>query len=150
MIEVDYITYQQQLKIKNDSGKRFIFDPVRKKWLVLQPEELVRQLVVQYLASAKKYPYGRMAIERGFVINERQKRLDLLVYDKEQKPFLLVECKAPSVRLDDRVFEQIAMYNLSFQVSYLMVTNGITTYCCKMDYKQKTFAFIDEIPRMEE
>lgn len=146
MINIDYIAYQEQLVVKNENGKRFIFDPIRKKWLVLLPEELVRQLVVQYLIGEKGYPPGRMAIERGVTINDRKKRLDLLVYGKGSQPFLLVECKAPTIKLDDKVFEQIAMYNLLFKVPYLMVTNGIKTYCCAMEYEKQTYSFLEEVP----
>ncbi len=146
MIKIDYIAHKGRLRVKNEKGTRFIFDPIRKKWLVLLPEELVRQLVVQYLTVDRGYPASRIAIEKGVIINERQKRLDILIYDKEGKPFLLVECKAATIKLDDKVFEQIAMYNLSFSVPYLMVTNGLQTYCCEMDYKNQCFNFLEEIP----
>ncbi|GJM31363.1 MAG: restriction endonuclease subunit R [Saprospiraceae bacterium] len=114
--------------------------------MVLQPEELVRQLVVQYLLSEKGFNQNRIALERGLTVNGLAKRCDILIYNQAMNPFLLVECKAPSVKITQEVFRQIAIYNLPLNVPFLLVTNGVDTYCCEMDYDQRTFKFLAAIP----
>lgn len=146
MIELDLLQFQPFLKTKKEHNKSYLFCPIRKKYLVLQPEELVRQLLFIYLVEKKGFPKSRIAAEKGLIINELTRRFDLLVYDKNTHPFLLIECKAPEVKITQSVFEQIAQYNLQLQVPYLLVTNGLTTYCCKMDYENQSFEFIKEIP----
>ena len=146
MIALDLMPYQSLLQVKNQAGQSLLFDCIRRKWLVLQPEELVRQLLVQYLLSEKSYPRNRFSLERGLTINELGKRYDVLVYDQEVKPFLLAECKAPQIMLTDAVFRQIANYNMPLQVQYLLVTNGIQTFCCKMDYELQSYEFVQEVP----
>lgn len=148
MIALDLISYQSRLQVKKQVTQSLIFDCIRKKWLVLQPEELVRQLLIQYLLSEKSYPKNRFALEKGLIINELGKRYDVLIYDQDLKPFLLAECKAPQVPLTDATFRQIANYNRSLQVPYLLVTNGIQTFCCKMDYENNSYEFILDIPAL--
>ena len=150
MIDLDLMSFKDELKVRTTEGKRYIFDPHRKKWLVLQPEELVRQLVIQYLLTEKNYRASHMAVERMLKVNKLTKRCDILMYDLQQQPFLLVECKAPAVKIDQGVFRQIAWYNMPLKVQYLMVTNGITTYCCAMDYEQEDYSFLTEIPEFSE
>jgi len=146
IINLDLLSFQSFLKIKKEKEKQFLFCPIRKKNLVLQPEELVRQLLIIYLIEKKGYSKSRIAVEKSLTINELYRRFDVLIYDKNTTPFLLVECKAPEVKITQSTFEQIAQYNLSLHVPYLLVTNGITTYCCKMDYNSESFEFIDKIP----
>ena len=146
MIDIDYLKYQDQLKIKTIDNKRCIFDPLRQKYLVLQPEELVRQLMLIYFIQEKAYLKNRISIERGIQVNTLKKRCDILIYDLDMNPFLLVECKAPAVKINQAVFEQIARYNLPLQVPYLLVSNGQKTYCCAMDYEANSFSFLTEIP----
>ena len=146
MINLNLLEFKSFLKIKKEDGKQYLFCPIRKKHLVLQPEELVRQLLIIFLIEKKEYPKPCIAVEKSLTINELYRRFDVLLYDKNTKPFLLVECKAPEVKITQSTFEQIAQYNLSLQVPYLLVTNGITTYCCKMDYQDESFEFIQEIP----
>ena len=134
LIEIDLIKYRPHLETKSENGKNFLFCPIRKKYLVLQPEELVRQLLLIYLTKEKGYPKSKIAVEKGLKINELERRFDVLIYDKNTHPFLLVECKAPEVKITQNTFEQISQYNLSLQVPFLLVTNGITNYFCKMDY----------------
>ena len=145
-INIDFLKYQDQLRVKKEEGKRYLFDPIRKLWLVLQPEELVRQLVLQFLLQEKDYPRSHIKIEGGLKVNELQKRTDILVFDREVKPFLLVECKAPQVKIDEKTFWQIANYNSQYQAKYLLLTNGMLTYCCKMDYEQLQHDFLMEVP----
>ncbi len=145
-LDLDLLRYKDQLRIRREDGKRFIFDPVRKKWLVLQPEEMVRQLVLCYLLEERGYRKTRLSMERGLQVNTLQRRFDLLAYDAQVAPFLLIECKAPQVKIGPAVFEQAAWYNTQLQVPYLMVTNGMDTYCCAMDYDQRKFNFLEAIP----
>lgn len=146
MIELDLLSFQDQLQIKREEGKRFLFDPIRKKWLVLLPEELVRQLMLCYLIQTKQYNKNRIRVEMGLQVNTLQKRCDILIYDQEMSPFLLVECKAPTVPIDQTTFRQIANYNLPLKVPYLLVTNGLVTYCCRMNYELGDFEFVKVIP----
>jgi len=145
MIALDLMGYRDQLQVKKEHGQQLIFDPIRRKWLVLQPEELVRQLLVQYLLDLG-YNKNRIAIEKSLIVNDFEKRFDALIYDDQTLPFMLVECKAPHVDITDRTFEQIAQYNLPLRVNYLLVTNGIKTYCCKMNYEEQAYTFLAEIP----
>jgi hypothetical protein len=145
-IDVNFTKYHESLKTKKEGEKTFIFDPIRNKYLVLEPEEHVRQLVVQYLIHEKNFPKTRIKIEKGLKVNTLAKRCDILIYNQNMNPVFLVECKSHKVPINAKTFEQIARYNLTFQVQYLLVTNGVTAYCCKMDYKQQSFSFLDEIP----
>ncbi|MCI4650341.1 type I restriction enzyme HsdR N-terminal domain-containing protein [Phaeodactylibacter sp.] len=145
-IHIDLLRYKDQLRVKRQADKRFIFDRIRKKWLVLQPEEMVRQLVLEYLLQERGYNSNRISMERGLKVNTLDRRFDLLVYDKEVKPYLLIECKAPQVKISQAVFEQVSWYNSSLQVPYLMVTNGRENYCCWMDYEAKSYRFLDVVP----
>jgi Type I restriction enzyme R protein N terminus (HSDR_N) len=150
VLNLDFLKFQKALRIrKTTSDKYEIYDIVRRKYMVLQPEELVRQLVVHYLIKDKNYPLSKMRVEMGLTVNERQKRCDILVFDKQFQPFLLVECKAATVPIDQTTFEQIARYNLVFRVPFLLVTNGISTYCCQMDYDTEGVVFMDSLPSFE-
>ena len=146
-LDIDFFKYKSFLKIKRETNATtFIYDPIRRKYLVLKPEELVRQLMLHYLNIEKKYPFKQMRTEKGLIINELQKRCDILIYDKAIQPYLLVECKSAQVPIDQAVFEQIARYNLVLQVPYLLVTNGLQTYCCQMNYEEQSFSFLTSVP----
>lgn len=146
MIDLNLMKYKEHLQLKRQDGTRKIWDPVRKKWLVLQPEELVRQLLLQYLLLEKGYNRNRIRMEKGLQVNELDKRCDLLVFDEKIRPFLLAECKAPHVPVGQEVFEQIAWYNTALTVPFLLVTNGIDSYCCAIDYATRTYTFLQEVP----
>ena len=146
LIDIDYTLYQQQLRLKKDNNKTFIFDPIRKKYLVLLPEELVRQLVLQYLILDRGYNKNLIRSEQGIKVNELNKRCDLLIYNKDFSPHLLVECKSSKIKITQKTFEQIARYNLPLKVKYLLVTNGIQSYCCEMDYETQTYTFLNTVP----
>lgn len=111
-------------KMKAEEGKEFIFDSLRKKWIVLTPEEWVRQNFVQYLLQVKNYPASLIAIEKEIKLGELKKRFDILVYDNNHQPWMMIECKAAAIKLDGKVLEQILRYNISVPVRYLVVTNG--------------------------
>lgn len=146
LIEIDFTTFKKDLRLKQQGNQTIIFDPIRKKNIILQPEELVRQLVVQYLVQEKNYPLSKIRVEMGLTINGLSKRCDILIFDKNATPFLLVECKSIHVPIDQLVFDQIARYNLKFKVPFLVTTNGLSTFCCKMDYDTEGYEFLKEIP----
>lgn len=115
-------------KIKKDKGKEMIFDEVRKKWVTLSPEEWVRQNFLQYLITQKKYPAGLISVEKKLVANEQTRRYDIVVY-KNSKPWMIVECKEPETKYDEKTVWQILNYNTSLAVPYLVITNGNESRC---------------------
>lgn len=122
MISIRYP--EPAFRIKSEGGKDFIFDSFRKKWLVLTPEEWVRQNFLQYLVQELKYPESLIAVEKEFRFGEMNRRFDILVHNKSHQPWLMVECKAPEIILDQSVLEQVLRYNISIPVEYLVITNG--------------------------
>lgn len=146
-LAINFLPYQPNLKVKKEHGKRYIFCAIRKKYLVLQPEELVRQLTIEYLVDDRKYSKNSIHVERGLAVNGLTRRSDILIYDSEVHPYLLVECKAPKVKITQAVFDQIARYNLTLKVKYLLVTNGIDSFCCEMNYGEQSYRFLAEVPR---
>jgi type I site-specific restriction endonuclease len=106
----------------------------------------VRQNIIRYLNEEKKFPLSLMALESGFKLNKRQKRTDVMVFDRNGKSLAIVECKAPPVALTSAVFDQILRYNLIYNVPFLIITNGLQHYCCKLDYKMNRHEFLKEIP----
>lgn len=148
-ISIDFSALQQYLTIKNEKGKRYIFCCIRNKYLVITPEEIVRQLLLQYLTRVKLYPKNRIAVEKQLIINGRKKRFDILILNKEVEPTILIECKAPSIPITQAVFNQIAQYNMSLNTNLLIITNGEMTYCCSVNRENKRFEFLTEIPSFE-
>jgi len=142
----DYTFKTRQLP----EGKVEIFDPVRKKYLILTPEEWVRQNFIQYLVNEKEYPQSLVLIEKGLSLNRMKKRFDAVVYSKQGQPLVLIEFKSPQVKIDQKVFEQIAAYNLQLKVKYLIVSNGLKHYCCLINYSTGKIEFLLEIPIYEE
>lgn len=133
-------------KIKQESGKEFIYDVFRKKYLLLTPEEWVRQSFARYLIEEKGYPASLMMTEHRLHLNKTVKRCDILVHKPAGKPAVLVECKAPGIAISGDTFDQIARYNLVFKVKYLLVSNGLKHYCCEVDFESKKVEFMEEIP----
>ncbi len=136
-------------KIKSEGQRKFIFDSIRKKYVVLTPEEWVRQNFIQYLINEKKYPSSLIAIEMALTLNKLSKRTDIVLFDRQGNPVIIVECKSPKVKITQDTFDQIARYNMKLKVNYLIVTNGITHYCCRMDYEDNTYSFLKDIPDYE-
>lgn len=136
-------------KITEDKGRFFIFDELRKKNLVLTPEEWVRQHWVQHLVREKKYPKSLIKLEGGLVLNSLQKRSDLLIYNTAGDKILLAEFKAPHVKITQAVFEQIANYNTIHRIPILLVSNGLQHYYCRIDFEAKRYTFLDELPQYE-
>jgi hypothetical protein len=133
-------------RFKNSENKRLIFDGIRKKFVVLQPEEWVRQHCVQYLIQMKNYPKSLINVEKELKINNLRKRYDIVVFNPDGSLHLIVECKAPEVTIDQTTFDQIARYNLELNATYLMVTNGINHYYCQMDFEKERYEFLKDIP----
>ncbi len=133
-------------RFKNSENSIYIFDAIRKKFVVLQPEEWVRQNVVQFLIQEKKYPKSLINVEKQIVINKIKKRYDVVVFDPSGNINLLVECKAPRISITQQTFDQIAKYNMQLKATYLMVTNGLDHIYCKMDYVQEKYMFLKHIP----
>ena len=132
-------------KLKDDKGKPYIFDVIRKKYVKLDPEEWVRQHFIHYLFSLS-YPKSLIQVERGHHYQKLQKRTDIMVYDRAGKPFLLVECKAPGVPLSSATFRQAGIYNRTFEAPYLAITNGLQHYFCGIDFKERKYQFLSALP----
>lgn len=133
-------------RTRQANGKTEIFDEVRKKYLVLTAEEWVRQNLIKYLVYNREVPAGLISIEKTLKVNTMKRRTDIVVYNKNGKAWMLVECKAPSIQIDQKVFEQIARYNMSLKVPVLLVSNGHTHFCCKIDHANNSFSFMESIP----
>jgi hypothetical protein len=133
-------------KTRVHDDKTEIFDIVRKKYVVLTPEEWVRQHFLHFLMQEKKVPATLIAVEKTIMVNRLSKRTDIVVYDRFTKPLVLVECKSPIVPISQEVFDQVVRYNIAIHAGYIVVTNGMEHYCCKMDYHSQTYAFIKDIP----
>jgi type I site-specific restriction endonuclease len=141
---------QFTFRIKEISGKKVIFDLFRRRWVALTPEEWVRQNFARYLTEIKHFPASLVAVERSIKINQRDFRSDIVLFSKSGNPLAVVECKSPEVKISQEVFDQIARYNLDLRVDYLIVTNGLSHYCCRFDPQQLTYTFLPEIPDYKE
>lgn len=137
---------EYSFRITGTEGNEMILDPLRKKHVRLTDEEWVRQNFIQYLISEGGYPPGLIGVEVFFKLNNTRKRVDILVHDRKGDPVMIVECKAPGVSIDDSVFEQIATYNMAFKVPYLVVTNGLHHYACRIDHELQKFDYLLVIP----
>ena len=146
ILDLSLSQHQSSLKIKQEGGKRYIWGEIRAQWLVLQPEEMVRQLLIHHFIQVHGVNKNRIAVERGLKVGELKKRCDILIYQQDMSPWLLVECKAHSVPLNQAVFRQIAWYNMPLQVPYLLVCNGHQSYCCAVDLMEKDFTFLNHLP----
>jgi hypothetical protein len=135
-----------QFRIQTVDGKQRIFDRWRKKFVALTPEEWVRQHFIRYLVEEKQFPESLIAVETGLIVGRRTKRTDVVVYDRQARPLVIIECKAPDIPISQSVFEQIVRYNITLQVGYLMVTNGLNHYCCQLNYEDHSYRFLEEIP----
>ncbi len=133
-------------RIKNSENNTYIFDVIRKKFVVLQPEEWVRQNCIQFLINEKNFPVNLINVEKVVKINGLNKRYDIIAYNSDGSIFLIVECKAPEVKISQSAFDQIARYNLTLKASYLMVTNGLNHYFCTIDHNLGIYNFLKELP----
>ncbi|HMK06223.1 MAG TPA: type I restriction enzyme HsdR N-terminal domain-containing protein [Flavobacterium sp.] len=133
-------------RFKNTDSKVSVFDEIRRKFIILTPEEWVRQHVVQYFLKEKNYPKSLINVEKLLKINGITKRYDIVVFNPDGSIFILVECKAPEIKIAQNTFDQIARYNLTMKAQYLMVTNGQNHYFCQMDFENEQYQFLKELP----
>ena len=133
-------------RIKNSQNRQYIFDGIRKKFVVLQPEEWVRQHLLHFLIFTKNFPKSMVNVEKQLTVNSLKRRYDVVVFNPDGSIFLLVECKAPEIKIDQSTFDQIARYNYQLKANYLLVTNGLEHYCCEMDHEHEKYRFLEDIP----
>lgn len=138
------------MKLSEVEGKRCIFDVLRRKYVALTPEEWVRQHFTHFLLEEKGYPAGLLANEVQILLNGTKKRCDTVLFGKDRRARMIVEYKAPSVEITQAVFDQITRYNMVLHVDYLIVSNGIRHFCCKIDYSTNTYRFLPAIPSFHE
>lgn len=154
MVKIEYPPYQPKIKKENDpptgpggqgpADRELIFDEVRKRWIILTPEEWVRQNFLNYLIQVKKYPASLIAVEKEIKLGDLDKRFDIVVYDRNTKPWMIIECKEMNVPLDKTVLDQVLRYNITLQVPYLVITNG--SYCMAISFEKNAMIEIDELP----
>lgn len=142
MIKIEYPPYQP--RIKESAGRELIFDEIRKRWVVLTPEEWVRQNFLRYLVEVKKYPASLIAVEKEINLGELKKRFDIVVFDRQSLPWMIVECKEMNVVLDKTVLEQALRYNISLQAPFVTVTNG--SYCAAFASKAGSWTELEGLP----
>lgn len=134
------------INIKKTGGKLFAFDRLRRKYVALTPEEWVRQHFINFLIEHKGYPESLIANEIQIDLNGQKRRCDSVVYNRELSPLVIIEYKASDVNISQDVFDQIARYNIVLRVQYLIISNGLNHYCCKIDYENQTFKYLNDIP----
>jgi hypothetical protein len=144
MKPLDFPGYK--FRFKSSENRAWIFDIIRKKFVILQPEEWVRQHVLHLLITEKNYPAGLINVEKVLRVHGLKKRYDVVAYDTSGRIRLLVECKSPEVLITQESFDQIARYNMELRAPYLLVTNGLTHFCCQMDYQKEKYFFLRQIP----
>ena len=133
-------------RFKNSENKVSIFDAIRKKFIILTPEEWVRQHVIQFLLEEKNYPHSLINVEKVLKVNGLRKRYDVVVFNPDGSIFILIECKAPEIKIAQATFDQIARYNMTMKAHFLMVTNGLNHYFCQMDFENEKYHFLKELP----
>lgn len=145
-LNLGLIAHKENLKISKTGVITTVFDPVRKRHVQLTPEEFVRQLFVQYLIKVKDVEIKKIMVEREIKVGDRKKRFDLVILDKKNDPYILVECKSHNELVNNKVFEQVGHYNLSVKAKYLIITNGMNSYAAEIDFANKDFVFLSEFP----
>lgn len=136
--------------ITGKEGSEMILDIIRRKFVRLTPEEWVRQNFIRYLIEEGKYPAGLIGVEIMFRLNKLIRRVDILIHDRKGKPVMIVECKEPEIKIDDKIFDQIVVYNMGLKVPYIVVTNGLLHYACKLDSEKPGYNYLNVIPLYEE
>ena len=139
-----------QFKLRTFNNRQEIFDAVRRKYVALNPEEWVRQHLIAYLTSIKGYPISIIGVEKQLLLNRQTKRFDLVVFDRNARPLILAECKAPGVEVSEKTFDQAARYNIMLKADFFLITNGLQHYFCRLDYENKRYVFIEDIPHLDD
>lgn len=135
-----------KFRVKSSENKKWIFDIIRKKYVLLQPEEWVRQHTLLFLIHNKRYPKSHINVEKKLTINNLKKRYDIVVFNADGSIEILVECKAPHIKISQETFDQIATYNIPLKSKYLLITNGLHHYSCKIDAVNQRYLFLEDIP----
>jgi hypothetical protein len=149
-VDLNLLPYQSDLRLSVNRSTTYVWDPIRRKNIVVLPEEMVRQLLVRYLLTELAYPKNRLRVEVGIRVNGMQRRCDVVVYDTAVRPWMLIEVKSPKVPVNDRVFEQAVAYNMQMKVAFLVVTNGIITFCAELDYGMHEYKYCSVFPTYPE
>jgi hypothetical protein len=144
MVQLNLPDYPVKTRLQDN--QQLIFDRIRKKYVVLTPEEWVRQHFLNYLINDLEYPRSLVRVESGLSVNNMGKRTDILVYDKKVRPYMLIECKAAHIALSHKAMEQLSLYNQTIKAQYLVLTNGLKHYCCCMDYETNSYKFQSGLP----
>lgn len=144
MLSLNLPPYATKIAVRD--GKNTIWDIIRRKYVALTPEEWVRQHFVHFLVEHKGYPASLLANEVALTLNGTSRRCDTVLYDRTLSPRMIIEYKAPHIPITQKVFDQICRYNLVFRVDYLIVSNGLSHYCCRMDYAHQSYQFLQDVP----
>ena len=148
MLSLNLPPYATKIAVRD--GKNTIWDVIRRKYVALTPEEWVRQHFVHFLIEHKGYPTSLLANEVALTLNGTSRRCDTVLYDRTLSPRMIIEYKAPHIPITQKVFDQICRYNLVFRVDYLIVSNGLSHYCCRMDYAHQSYEFLTDVPEYGE
>lgn len=148
MLSLNLPPYATKVAVRD--GKSTIWDIIRRKYVALTPEEWVRQHFVHFLVEHKGYPVSLLANEVALTLNGTSRRCDTVLYDRTLSPRMIIEYKAPHIPITQKVFDQISRYNLVFRVDYLIVSNGLSHYCCRMDYARQSYQFLTDVPGYSE
>lgn len=148
MLSLNLPPYATKVAVRD--GKNTIWDIIRRKYVALTPEEWVRQHFVHFLVEHKGYPASLLANEVALTLNGTSRRCDTVLYDRTLSPRMIIEYKAPHIPITQKVFDQICRYNLVFRVDYLIVSNGLSHYCCRMDYAHQSYHFLTDVPEYGE
>lgn len=144
MQQLNFPLFEFKFRVLN--SRKEIFDPLRRKFVVLTPEEWVRQHLICYLTIIKGYPVSAIGVEKQLLLNKQPKRFDLVVFSRNAYPLILIECKAPGVEITEKTFDQAARYNMILKAEYFLITNGLEHYPCRIDYDHKQYIFLEDIP----
>ncbi len=147
-MHLDFNKYN--FRYKNKENKTYIFDIIRKKYVLLTPEEWVRQNLIHYIIYTKKYSPALIAVEKQLNINGLRRRFDIVVFNRNTHPQILIECKAPDIPIDQKTFDQANRYNWLLKAPYLVLSNGKKHYICKIDFDQNKYQFLKDIPEKDE
>lgn len=146
LIELDLLKYQNKLHLKTEFGKYFIGDKIRNKYVAMTPEELVRQLMIQFLIDNLHYPKSKLQVEKSLKINNMDKRFDLLVYNDDIQPFMIIECKSYKIPIQQNQVDQVSLYNIALKAPYTVITNGNFAVCSKIDFNSNKYEFLEALP----
>ena len=144
-LELNLLIHEDKLKKRVVAGKMQVFDLIRRKYIIATPEEWVRQLFILYLLNEKNININKIAIEKQLMVNQMPKRFDIVIFAPDHTPMTIIECKSPKISISDDTFRQASMYNMELRAPFLIVTNGMSTYHCAIDFEKRSFQFLTEI-----